>query len=95
MCFFVIKVQYTPGCYMEVVILQFVWNNICPSMEWYAQPNYMKVYLLLLQIVSKYIFLIECMEVFIVEWLLWYVQPNYMEVYLLLLQIVSKYIFLI
>ena len=64
MCFFVIKVQYTPGCYMEVVILQFVWNNICPSMEWYAQPHYMKVYLLLLQIVSKYIFLIECMGSF-------------------------------
>ena len=31
MCFFVIKVQYTPGRYMEVVVLQFVWNNICPN----------------------------------------------------------------
>ena len=26
-----VKVQYTPSCYMEVVVLQFVWNNICPN----------------------------------------------------------------
>ena len=63
--------------------------------QYLSELDYKKVYLLLLQIVSKYIFLIECIEVFIVEWLLWYAQPNYMEVYLLLLQIVSKYIFLI
>ena len=31
MRFFVIKVQNTPGRYMEVVVLQFVWNNICPN----------------------------------------------------------------
>ena len=63
--------------------------DITVCMEQYlSKLDYMEVYLLLLQIVSKYI-------VFIVEWLLWYAQPNYMEVYLLLLQIVSKYIFLI
>ena len=61
---------------------------VCASncMEHYlSKLDYMEVYLLLLQIVSKYI-------IFIVEW---YAQPNYMKVYLLLLQIVSKYIFLI
>ena len=26
-----VQVQYTPSCYMEVVVLQFVWNNICPN----------------------------------------------------------------
>ena len=26
-----VKVQYTPSCYMEVVVLQFVWNNIFPN----------------------------------------------------------------
>ena len=26
-----VKVQYTPSCYMEVVVLQFVWNNSCPN----------------------------------------------------------------
>ena len=110
-----VQVQYTPSCYMEVVVLQFVWNNICPNqiiwkfiycyyrlcqnrffqyrlygscyygmvvmvcagncMEHYLSTlDYMEFYLLLLQIVSKQIFPIQCMEVVIVEWLLWYAQ---------------------
>ena len=110
-----VKLQYTPSCYMEVVVLQFVWNNICPNqiiwkfiycyyrlcpsrffqyrlygscycgmvvmvcadncMEHYlSKPDYIEFYLLLLQIVSKQIFLIQCIEVVIVEWLLWYAQ---------------------
>ena len=59
------------SCYCGMVFIVCIGN----CMEHYLpKPNYMEVYLLLLQIVSKYIFPIQCMEVFIVEWLLWYAQ---------------------
>ena len=58
-------------CYCGMIVM------VCASnfMEYYfSKPDYMKFYLLLLQIVSKQIFPIQCMKVVIVEWLLWYAQ---------------------
>ena len=97
MCFFVIKVQYTPGRYMEVVVLQFVWNNSCPNQiiwkfiycyyrlcpsRFFQYRLYGSCYYGMVVMVCAS----NCMEHYLSK-------PDYMEVYLLLLQIVSKQIF--